>query len=69
MKGKGKFFSFLSFLLLILACIAATAALVFPLWKFATAAPKIYTITILSLCLISIIFLIVRKCMKKGKKR
>lgn len=68
MRTKGKFIVFLRILLLIVACIAATIVLVFPLWKFSTSAPRIYTATVLILCAVLIIFLIVRKILSKIRK-
>ena len=68
MRAKGKFIVFLRILLLIAACLAATIALAFPLWKFSTSAPRIYTATVLIICAALIVFLIVRKIIsKKGK--
>ena len=68
MRAKGKFIVFLRILLLIAACVAATIVLVFPLWKFSTSAPRIYTATVLILCAVLIIFLIVRKILSKIRK-
>ena len=68
MRTKGKFIVFLRILLLIVACIAATIVLVFPLWKFSTSAPRIYTATVLILCAVLIVFLIVRKILSKIRK-
>jgi len=70
MKTKNNFLSFLRILLLIIVCIALTIAIVFPLWKFATSTPKLYTIVVLVLCLLYLGFVIVRKCrarIKAGK--
>ena len=68
MRAKGKFIVFLRILLLIAACVAATVVLVFPLWKFSTSAPRIYTITVLIICAALLIFLIVRKILSKIRK-
>ena len=68
MRAKGKFIVFLRILLLIVACIAATVVLVFPLWKFSTSAPRIYTLTVLILCAALVIFLVVRKILSKIRK-
>ena len=68
MRAKGKFIVFLRILLLIAACIAATIVLVFPLWKFSTSTPRIYTLTVLILCAALVIFLIVRKILSKIRK-
>lgn len=68
MRAKGKFIVFLRILLLIAACVAATIALTFPLWKFSTSAPRIYTATVLILCAALIIFLFARKIISKKRK-
>ncbi len=68
MRTKGKFIVFLRILLLIVACIAATIVLVFPLWKFSTSAPRIYTATVLILCAVFLVFLVVRKIISKKRK-
>lgn len=64
-----KFINFLRILILILACIAASVVIVFPLWKFSTSAPKVYTIVVLSLSAAFIIYLIVRKIIRKNKNQ
>jgi len=68
MRTKGKFIVFLRILLLIAACVAATVVLVFPLWKFSTSAPRIYTATVLILCAVFLVFIIVRKILSKIRK-
>ena len=60
--------TFLRIILLIAACIGATIVLVFPLWKFSTAAPRIYTITVLILSAAFLLYLIVRKIISKKRK-
>lgn len=66
---KKSFISFLRILLLILICVGASILLVFPLWKFATAAPKIYTITVLALTAAFIIYSIIKKILVKTNKK
>lgn len=68
MRTKGKFIVFLRILLLIAACVAATIVLVFPLWKFSTSVPRIYTACVLILCAVLLLFLIVRKILSKKRK-
>ena len=68
MRAKGKFTVFLRILLLIAACVAATIVLVFPLWKFSTSAPRIYTATVLILCAALILGLIIRKIFFRKRK-
>ena len=69
MRAKGKFIVFLRILLLIAACVAATLVLVFPLWKFSTSAPGIYTATVLILCAFALLYLITKKIIQKIRKR
>ena len=68
MRAKGKFIVFLRILLLIAACVAATVVLVFPLWKFSTSAPRIYTAVVLILCLLALLYLIISKIVTKARK-
>ena len=68
MRTKGKFIVFLRILLLIVACVAATIVLVFPLWKFSTSAPRIYTATVLILCAVLIVWAIIHKVLAKKRK-
>ena len=65
--GKS-FVSFLKIMGLIILCIGAAFAIVWPLWKFATAASRIYTIVVLSLIAILIVYFIVKKIIKNIKK-
>ncbi len=68
MRAKGKFIVFLRILLLIAACVAATIVLVFPLWKFSTSAPRIYTLTVLLLAAALILYFIIRKIFFRKRK-
>ena len=68
MRTKGKFIVFLRILLLIAACVAATVVLVFPLWKFSTSAPRIYTATVLILFAAFIVYFIIQKILSKKRK-
>lgn len=58
--------SILKILSLLLVCIAAGAAFVFPLWKFATDLPGIYTITVLVLMAVIFVILAVKKIKNAG---
>lgn len=61
---KNKTLSVLKFILLAAACVFASIILVWPLWKFSTEAPKIYTIITLSLISCFLIYLIIKKIRK-----
>ena len=63
-----EFMTFLGILFLIAVCIAATVVFVFPLWKFATAAPVVYTAVVLILCAVFIVYSIVRKIISRKHK-
>jgi len=54
--------------LLLLFCAALGVAFVYPLWKFATVSPKIYTIVIFSIFLITILFFCLKKIKDSGIK-
>ena len=72
MSAKKGFLTFLRILLLIAACVLAAVVLVYPLWKFAISAPGVYTVVVLILIALFLIFLIVRKIMikiKAGKEK
>jgi len=67
--GYGKLFnSALKVLLLLAFCTLLGAAIVYPLWNFATKAPRVYTISILVLIGAILIFLLVKKILKSGAK-
>ncbi len=52
-------------LLVILLCALSSLLIVWPLWKFSTSAPKMYTITVLAISFALIIFLIIRRIKNK----
>lgn len=59
--GYGKLFiSFLKVLALIVLCAIFALALVLPLWKFATESPQVYSITVLVLFALGILFFTVK---------
>ncbi|MCR5435889.1 MAG: hypothetical protein K6E97_02355 [Treponema sp.] len=66
---KSTFFNTLKFILLIISCIAAAVIFVWPLWKFATGVPKIYTVIVLLLLCGALIYFAVRKIMKTPVKK
>ena len=63
-----KLLNFLKFLLLIAACFGLTFIVVWPLWKFATSLPNIYTITILTFIAVGLILSVVKGIKKHVKK-
>ena len=66
-KGYKKLFSTLAVIILLAVCSLALASLVvFPLWKWATSHAASYTIVILSLIALSLIFLLFRSAKKMG---
>ncbi len=56
--------SVLRFILLITICIISSLILVWPLWKFSTSLPKVYTIIVLTILGAALIFLAVKKIIK-----
>ncbi|MCQ2584983.1 MAG: hypothetical protein MJ185_05280 [Treponema sp.] len=60
--------SFLSFILILILCFISAFVIVWPLWKFATTNARAYTITVLCIAAIWIIFLCIRKIRNKIKK-
>lgn len=52
-------------LIIILVCFLSSVIVVWPLWKFSTSAPEVYTAVVLTITFAAIIALIVRKIMKK----
>ncbi len=66
-EGYGNLFNtFGKIVALIVACAALGAAFVFPLWKFATEAPRIYTLVVLAIIVATSIFLCVKKIINSG---
>ena len=63
-----KFITFISVLALLLASLLIAFLVVWPLWKFAVGSPKIYTWTIIGIMAGLVIFLIVKKILKKNEK-
>ena len=63
-----KLINFLKFLLLIVIAFALAFLIVWPLWKFATSSPNVYTVIILVLLALFFIFLIIQGIRKHGKK-
>ena len=51
--------------LVILLCALSSLLIVWPLWKFSTSAPKVYTITVLVISFALIIFFIIRRIKNK----
>ncbi len=63
-----KFITFISVLALLLASLLIAFLVVWPLWKFAVGSPKVYTWTIIGIMAGLVIFLIVKKILKKNEK-
>ncbi len=59
----------LTFMLLALASAATACAVVWPLWKFATSAPKIYTAAVLSAAAVFAVIILVKKARKSSPYR
>lgn len=53
--------------LLIALCVASSLILVWPLWKFSTSFPKIYTVIVLALIGGAAVFLAAKKIIKSDK--
>lgn len=54
---------------LLLACTALGAAIVYPLWLFATAVPVTYTITMLVIIAAALVFVIIKRIRTTGWER
>lgn len=68
-KGYGTIFSSIGKIsLLLILCAVLGGAFVFPLWKFATAAPEIYTAAALSIIFFLVLFLLIKRIKKNGIK-
>lgn len=65
LKFKEFFLNLFKILALIAFCLAVGFAVVFPLWKFAVCAPRIYTIVVLSVIFAVAVFCVVRKILRK----
>ena len=63
---KNLFFGAGKLLLLLLVCTAAGALVVLPLWKFATASPKAYSVFVLAISAAAVVFLTVRRIRRAG---
>ncbi len=56
----------ITFILLALVCAAVACAVVWPLWKFATSAPKTYTATVLSAAAALAVIILIKKVRKSS---
>lgn len=63
-----KLLNFFKFLLLIIGTFGLAFIIVWPLWKFATTLPSVYTIVVLVLIALFFIYLIVKGIRKHVKK-
>lgn len=65
---KKSFFSFVKIFIIVALCMTLAFAIVFPLWKFATSLPKVYTYCILTFLALAAIFLIAKAIKKNSLK-
>lgn len=65
LKIKEFFLNILKVLGLVVFCLAVGFAVVFPLWKFAVSAPRVYTFFVLSVIFAVAVFCVVRKILRK----
>lgn len=65
---SNKLFSILKIILLFVVCILTSIILVWPFWKFSTALPSAYTIVVLSVIAIFLIYLITKKILHSKKR-
>ena len=69
-EGYGNLFNtFGKIIALVVACAALGAAFVFPLWKFATEAPRVYTIAVLSALVAAAVFVCAKKMAESGIRK
>jgi hypothetical protein len=65
---SNKLFSILKIFLLFVVCILTSIILVWPFWKFSTALPSAYTIVVLSVIAIFLIYLTTKKILHSKKR-
>ncbi len=65
---SNKLFSILKIILLFVVCILTSIILVWPFWKFSTALPSAYTIVVLSVIAIFLIYLTTKKILHSKKR-
>ena len=65
---SNKLFSILKIILLFVVCILTSIILVWPFWKFSTALPSAYTIVVLSVITLFLIYLITKKILHSKKR-
>jgi phosphatidylserine synthase len=69
-RGYGRLFKSAGKILLLLSlCIALGCVIVFPLWKFATALPAVYTAIVLAVISLILLYLIAKKIRTAGFKQ
>ena len=69
-RGYGRLFKSAGKILLLLSlCIALGCVIVFPLWKFATALPGVYTAVVLAVISLLLLYLLVKKISTAGFKQ
>ncbi len=66
-SGYSSYFNSIGkFLVLLLSCAALGGIIVFPLWKFATSAPDLYTLILTLIISAMALFFIVKKIIRAG---
>ena len=65
---SNKFLSVFKIILLFAVCILTSIILVWPFWKFSTALPSAYTIVVLSVIAVFLIYLIIKKIIHSNKR-
>ena len=63
-----KLLNVLKFIVLIAGCLGLSFIIIWPLWKFATSLPNVYTFTILTLMSAAFIAYIIRRIIRHAKK-
>ncbi len=66
-EAQRHFGSVIRLFLLIALCVASSLILVWPLWKFSTSLPKVYTVIVLALICGAAVFFVVKKIIKSDK--
>ena len=61
---KKHFSSFFRFIFLTAVCVCSSLILVWPLWKFSTLTPKVYTATVIIIIAVLLVYFIIKKIRK-----
>lgn len=68
-KISRSFVSFFSVIVFLLMCVLITAGIVWPLWKWATTSPSSYSVCVLAIAVIFVLWQIFRVVRKTEKSR